>query len=306
MKTVLANLGRILVTLVFVCIAGFAGWRLYAYYMLEPWTRDGRLRAIVIELAPDVSGLVDKVLVGDNAEVEAGQIVLQIDKARFELAVRQAEASLQNKQATLEQAQRDAERTARLTSNVISVQEKERAQTEVDEGTAAVAQAQVELDIAKLNLDRADVRAPASGILANFELKPGNYVSAGKPVAALVDTSTFYVSGYFEETKLPRIHVGDRVEVHVMGEDRLLYGHVDSFASGIEDRDRAVGSSLLANVNPTFNWVRLAQRVPVRVTLDAIPTGMKLVAGRTASVSVIEGSRLTPAADPAPAAGTTP
>ena len=140
--------------------------------------------------------------------------------------------------------------------------------------------------MAKLNLERSEVRASVNGPITNFDLKPGNYVTAGKGVAALIDQDSLHVDGYFEETKLPLIHVGDRATVHMMGEDRDIIGHVESIAGGIEDRDRTDGTNLLANVNPTFSWVRLAQRIPVRIALDHVPEGLRLVAGRTSTVVI--------------------
>jgi multidrug resistance efflux pump len=126
-----------------------------------------------------------------------------------------------------------------------------------------------------------------------MDLRPGTYVTAGKGVMALVDTSSLHVDGYFEETKLSRIHVGDPVHIHLMGDAAKLTGHVESVAAGIEDRDRAEGSNLLANVTPTFSWVRLAQRVPVRIALDPVPAGATLVAGRTATVEILPGNGTT-------------
>ena len=141
------------------------------------------------------------------------------------------------------------------------------------------------LDSARLNLQRAQVRAPADGLVTNLDLRQGSYAAAGRPVLALVDAQSFYVEGYFEETKLPRIHVGDEVSIHLMGQVEKLTGHVDSIAYGIEDRERTSGS-LLANITPTFCCVRLAQRVPVRIALDKVPDGTKLIAGLTATVEV--------------------
>ncbi|MET0907480.1 MAG: HlyD family efflux transporter periplasmic adaptor subunit, partial [Tardiphaga sp.] len=141
--------------------------------------------------------------------------------------------------------------------------------------------------VAQLNLDRSEVHAPVSGVISNMDLRPGTYVTAGKGVMALVDTSSLRVDGYFEETKLARIHPGDPVRIRLMGDSKDLTGRVESIAAGIEDRDRGQGSNLLANVTPTFSWVRLAQRVPVRIALDAVPDGTTLIAGRTATVEVL-------------------
>jgi multidrug resistance efflux pump len=144
--------------------------------------------------------------------------------------------------------------------------------------------------VADLNLRRTVVTSPVDGTVTNVALEPGDYVTTGKGVMALVDSSTIRIEGYFEETKLPKIHIGDRVVVRLMGESRDLTGHVQSIAAGIADRERTDSADLLANINPTFNWVRLAQRVPVRVKPDSVPAGMELVIGRTATVTIEPGT----------------
>jgi multidrug resistance efflux pump len=156
------------------------------------------------------------------------------------------------------------------------------------EAQASYDQAVADRGVAQLNLDRSEVHASVNGIITNMDLRPGAYVTAGHGVMALVDTDTLRVEGYFEETKLTRIHVGDSVRIRLMGDARPLTGHVESIAAGIEDRDRSEGTNLLADVNPTFNWVRLAQRIPVRVALDEVPDPTRLVAGRSATVEVID------------------
>ena len=141
-------------------------------------------------------------------------------------------------------------------------------------------------DLAKLNLDRSAVKASVNGRITNMGLRPGTSVSTGHGVMALIDGDTLLVEGYFDETKLPRIHVGDQARIRLMGGTETLRGHVESFAAGIEDRERTAGSNLLASVNPTFAWVRLAQRIPVRIELDGAPDQTRLVAGRTATVAI--------------------
>jgi multidrug resistance efflux pump len=150
----------------------------------------------------------------------------------------------------------------------------------------AVAQAVAARDLAQLNLERTVIRAPVSGQVANMTLQPGIYQTVGKPVLALVATPSLRVEGYFEETKLQRIHVGDAVSVHLMGVAGTIKGHVQSIATAIEDRERSGNSAQLANVNPAFTWVRLAQRIPVRVAIDQVPPGILLVPGQTATVVV--------------------
>jgi RND family efflux transporter MFP subunit len=290
MKISLPALGRITVTLLAVAAAIAVGARLWQRYEVEPWTRDGRVKANVVQVAPDVTGQLTRVFVHDNQQVAAGEVLFEIDRARFELALRQAEASLQAQRTALAQAQAEARRNREL-RDLVSQESAEQGQARVEQLRAALQQAEVARDVARLNLDRTRVAASTDGIVTNLDLQVGAYVSAGRAVLALVDRKSFYVEGYFEETKLPGISVGDTVTVSPMGSRASIAGHVDSFAQGIADRDRNVGANLLPNVNPTFNWVRLAQRIPVRVALDSVPDGVRLVSGQTVTVEVHHGAQ---------------
>src|ERR1700760_632875 len=286
MKNLFASTGRVLLTLVVAAAAVAVGWQLWSYYMLEPWTRDGRVRADVVTIAADVSGLISDVLVHDNDKVSKGQKLFRIDQRRFQYALEQAKAEAAARQATLEQAKRDLERAKNLSSAAITVQQVEQRQQAVDVAQAEFDAANASLEVANLNLERSTVVAPVNGIVTNFALLPGRYVNAGASVFALIDSDTYRVEGYFEETKLRRIRIGEVAAVKLIGDPRVLSGHVESIAYGIEDQNRGTSSELLATVNPTFSWVRLAQRIPVRIKLDNVPPDLLLVAGRTATVSV--------------------
>jgi RND family efflux transporter MFP subunit len=286
MKRFFSSFGRVLTTLVVVALAVVVGWQLWSYYMLAPWTRDGRVRADVVPVAADVSGLVSDVFVQDNQTVTKGQPLFQIDQRRFQYALAQAEAAVASRKATLDQAKRDLARSKALTSLAITAQQVEQSQQAVDIAQANFDDATASLNVAKLNLERSTVVAPVNGIVTNFGLLPGHYVTSGASILALIDSDTFRVEGYFEETKLRRIAVGDPATVKLIGDPTPLKGHVESIASGIEDQSRSTSTDLLASVNPTFSWVRLAQRVPVRIKLDNVPEKVRLVTGRTATVSV--------------------
>jgi RND family efflux transporter MFP subunit len=286
MKNFFASAGRVLVTLVVVVVGIAVGWQLWSYYMLEPWTRDGRVRADVVTVAADVSGLVSDVFVHDNEKVTKGQPLFRIDQRRFQYALDQAKASVATRQTNLDQAKRDLVRSKSLTTVAITVQQVEQSQQAADVAQANLDDANAALDVAKLNLERSTVLAPVNGVVTNFDLLPGRYVNAGAPVFALIDSDSFRVEGYFEETKLRRIHIGEDATVKLIGDSRVLSGHVESIAQGIEDQNRSTSSELLASVNPTFSWVRLAQRIPVRIKLDNVPPDLLLVSGRTATVSI--------------------
>jgi multidrug resistance efflux pump len=294
MKAVLNSLRRFALTGLMVMLALWAGYRLWDYYFDAPWTRDGHVRADVVPVAPDVSGFVSEVLVRDNQQVRRGEVLFRIDRARYAIALQQAEAVLDARRATLDNANADLKRYSALTTDVV-VSRQRMDQVVATQATAKANYDQAVADraLANLNLERSEVRASVSGIVTNNELRPGAYLTPGKGVMALLDTDTLHVQGYFEETKLQRIHVGDPVAVRLMGSSHVLQGKVESVAAGIEDRDRSNGSSLLANVNPTFNWVRLAQRVPVRIALDRADERNELVAGATATVEVLEAPQRT-------------
>lgn len=286
MKNIFPAAGRVAITLLATAGAVYAGAQLWRYYEVDPWTRDGRVKAYVVQVAPDVTGPVTKVYVHDNQVVKAGEPLFEIDRARFELALRQAEATVQAAQAALAQAQRENKRNTQL-DDLVSQETREQGQTRTDQARAALAQAEVNRDTARLNLERTRVVSSVEGFVTNLDLRVGGYATASRPVMAVVDRKSFYVEGYFEETKLPRVHLGDPVRVTLMGSHETISGHIESFAEGIADRDRTTGANLLPNVNPTFNWVRLAQRIPVRVALDAVPANVRLVAGQTATVQVL-------------------
>ena len=287
MKRFLARMSQIFLTLVIISAAGAVGWFLWDYYMEKPWTRDGRVRADVVQVTPDVSGLVTEVLVRDNQRVQRGQLLFVLDRPRYELALAQTEAALTSQRTLLAQAVREDKRNRSL-GDLVSREVLEQGASRVEQLQAVVALAASNRDVARLNLERTTVAASVDGSVSNVDLRPGDYIAAGRPAMALVDAGSLHVDGYFEETKLDRVHVGDRAEVRLMGVKRPMPGRVDSIAIGIADRERVPSGDLLANVNPTFSWVRLAQRIPVRIVLDQIPPDIALVVGRTATVTIVE------------------
>jgi len=325
----IATLLRFVVTFVVVLVAVIVAHALWKHYMYSPWTRDGRVRAEIVRIAPDVSGLVTQVNVIDNQAVKKGDLLFVIDHARYQNAVDLAKANVGAAQAAARAAQAGVEaasagaaqsksgytmaaeqssRRERL-SDVVSDEDRadaksaatsaragfNRAQASMDQALAsqqqahaAVTQAQVALAAAQLNLDRTEVRAPTDGYVTNLLVRVGDYASAGAPRLALIDSHSFWVYGYFEETKLPQVRIGDPVDIRLMSGGVHLHGTVQSIARGITDAANPIGSDLLSDVNPTFNWVRLAQRVPVRVNIDTdhMPAGTVLAAGMTATLIV--------------------
>lgn len=279
---------RFVVTIVVLVAAAVAGWSLWRTYEESPWTRDGRVRANVVAVAPDVNGAVIDVRVKDNQEVRIGDVLFTIDPAHYRLALDGAEASLAGAKSQLDERQEELSRRERLSNTSISEEALNQARTLAAAAQAAYDQAAAALGTAKLNLARTEVRSPVNGFVTNLQLDRGDYATAGHPMVAVVDTDSYYVAGYFEETKLRHIAIGDRVSIRLMGYSEPLDGHVHSIARAITDRENVIGNDLIANVNPTFSWVRLAQRIPVRIAIDSVPKGVTLAAGMTATVVVTD------------------
>jgi multidrug resistance efflux pump len=333
MKTTLQSLLRLGITATIVCLALLLGRLLWNHYMISPWTRDARMRAEVVRIAPDVSGLVTRVAVVDNQEVKKGDILFEIDPSRFRFALQQAEANLAAAKASARaaganidavQASADARKTEydmrqeqatrrQALVDLIPKEERNNAKSVADsamaawreaqasghqagaareQALAAVALAQVTVEQSRLDLERTEVRAPVDGYVTNLVVRTGDYAATGSPYVALIDRHSYYVYGYFEETRLPGLHVGDPVDIRLMSGGVHFGGHISGFARGITDRDNPTGSDLLADVNPTFTWVRLAQRVPVRIAIDeaTVPANVILAAGMTASIELARGS----------------
>jgi len=285
MKNLFARIAPSLATLALVVISALVAIWLWNHYENRPWTRDGRVRADVVRVTPDIGGLVTSVEVRDNQEVKAGDLLFVIDRPRYTLAMQAAQAAVASAQAKLGQAQREAARDLAL-GDLVATESHEQNVAAVATARAALDQTLSALDKAKLDLERTNVRASVNGTVTNLDLHPGDYVAPGSQAMALIDRDSVRVEGYFEETKLPHIHVGAPVTVVLMGESRPLKGVVESIAAGINDTTRSDSRNLLPSVEPTFTWVRLAQRIPVRVRLTDVPKDVRLIAGRTATVTI--------------------
>ena len=278
---------RILLTLIIVAIAIAAGAWLWRYYLYTPGTRDARVHAEVVTIAPDVTGWVNSLEVADTDYIAEGETLFTIDDTRYQAAVDSAQATLEHRQATLELNRAEAGRRNQLgNSQAISAEAQQIAQINSRIAEADVKQAQSALESAQLDQARTQVVAPVSGHVLNVQLTTGNFVNRGTPVMALIADDSYYVMGYFEETKMASIKVGDPAEVVLMNGNTHLNGRVAGIGRGIADSNTTLNQQLLPQVEPTFSWVRLAQRIPVRITLDAVPDDTLLSVGMTATVHI--------------------
>ena len=282
---------RVLLTLVLLVAAGLLTYDMATYYLYSPWTRDARIRANVVTVAPDVSGYVDDIRVRNNQFVHKGDVLFIIDQERYRLALADAEATLAARHAQhlmlLDQYQRRVKLTPGVT---ITVENLETARRQSETAAANYQQAIASRDTAALNLRRTEVRASVNGYVTNLNLAQGTFASQGKAVMALIDSDSYRVEAYFEETKIPHIKSGASAEIHLMDGSPALQGTVLSIARGITDQDNKDGPQLLSSVNPTFTWVRLAQRIPATIHLTHVPSGVLISAGMTCTVVIKDGA----------------
>lgn len=286
MKSLLSLVGRYALTLCAVAAATLLAFMMWKHYAQTPWTRDGRVRADVVQIAPDVSGPVVRVAVRDNQWVNRGDVLYAIDPHWLTLAVASAQAEVESRRHEMVMRQDAARRRAQIKA-AISSEDLQQTGSAANVAVANYHGALAALELAELNLSHATVRAPVSGYITHLRLRPGDYATAGETKVAIVDAHSFWVVGYFEETKLRHIRVGDTAHIVLMGYDPVIAGHVESIGHGIGDNNDETGGLGLPDVEPTFSWVRLAQRVPVRIHIDALPKGIELVAGLSASVEVV-------------------
>jgi RND family efflux transporter MFP subunit len=275
-----------LVTLVAVALAAWLGWTAWNVYMGAPWTRDATVRAYVVTMAPQVAGQIVQLPVVDNQFVHKGDLLMQIDPTDYKIAVSLAEAAVSQAQASNENVQREAQRRQELTALAVTVEEKQTYASNAAVAQAQYQQAVARLDQARVNLERTEIRSPVDGWVTNLLARRGDYATAGQNLISLTDANSFWVDGYFEETSLGPIRVGDPAEIKLMGYSPIVRGHVESITRAINVANAQPNGQGVATVNPIFTWVRLAQRIPVRIQIDHVPDGVVLVAGMTATVQI--------------------
>jgi multidrug resistance efflux pump len=278
----------VLLTLLLVVGAAVAAQYAWLAFIAPPWTRDGTVRAYVVTLTPQVSGQIIKLPVVDNQFVRHGDTLIEIDPTDYAIAVDNAEASLEQARANAQNKQAEANRRLHLTTLSTSEEERQTYVSAAQSAQAAVAQAVAALAQAKVNLQRTKIYSPVDGYITNLQVREGDYAVTGARALSVVDATSYWVDGYFEETALHAIHDGDAARIRLMGWHTVINGHVAGVARGIEVANATSDANGLADVNPIFTWVRLAQRIPVRIAIDSVPPGMRLVAGQTASVEIVK------------------
>jgi RND family efflux transporter MFP subunit len=280
---------RTIVTLAGVGVATVLVFAVWHTYMVAPWTRDGRVQAEVVDIAPEIPGTVVSVPVHDNQYVHKGDVLFELDPVRFRLAIAEARAAVERATQQLRLDEANARRRKGL-NGVVSAEEQQQYAITAAVASAALDSAQAALDLANLNMARSVLHSPVNGYVTNLRLRVGDYATVGQPQVAVIDADSFWIYGYFEETQIQGVHVGDPARIKLMGYRRTLTGQVESITRGITDQDSQIDRYGLPDVNPVFTWVRLAQRIPVRIAIESVPPGILLASGMTCSVSVADAA----------------
>ncbi len=277
---------RYAVTLIILAGAVVAGALIWRHYFTSPWTRDGQVLAYVVNQAPEVSGRVVALHVRDNQRVRRGEVLYEIDPTDYLVNVANAQANLNSTLSDMQNKQVQSTRRADLTTLSTSQEEKGTYRNTASMAASSYGAAVAQLSQAKVNLERTKVLSPVNGYITNLQLQRGDYATTGTRNLSVLDSDSFWIVGYFEETKLASIHVGDKAVAALMGYRDPVTGHVESIARGINTPNTQPGSLGLASVDPVFTWVRLAQRIPVRIQIDLVPDTVTIALGMTATVTI--------------------
>lgn len=286
-----------LLTLCALIAAGLCGWWMWQAYIETPWTRDGTVRAYVVTVTPQVSGRIVEFPIKDDQFVHKGDLIAVIEPDDYQIALANAEAAVARAASDRDNKQAQAQRRAELTAIAVSKEEQQSYEAVADMAVAAYQQALANRDQAKLNLSRTRIVSPVNGYVTNLLAQAGDYATSGQRMLSIVNSDSFWVDGYFEESVLNHIRVGDAARISLMAYPETLTGHVTGIGRGIAISNTQPDDTGLATVNPIFTWVRLAQRVPVRVVLDQVPPSVTLAAGLTATVSITGPASSAPTPD---------
>jgi multidrug resistance efflux pump len=279
------TLRRYATTAAAVLLAIILAYFLWWHYLRSPWTRDGRVRAEVVDVAAQISGQVINLPVIDNQKVKKGDLLFEIDPTDYKLALIQAEATVQSRQFDQQVAAAESLRRQKL-GQAVSAEEQQTSQSSANVAAAAYESAVAARDQARVNLERTKILSPVNGYITNLTLRVGDYATPGQSKLTVVDSDSFWIVGYFEETKLPNIHEGDYAHVRLMGWRPEVAAHVESISRAIADTNADNNAEGLANVSPIFTWVRLAQRIPIRIHIDRVPDKVVIAAGQTCTIVI--------------------
>jgi multidrug resistance efflux pump len=278
---------RVTITCVVAVVAAILGIWAFHSYEYRPWTRDGRVNAYVVDSAAEVSGQVVDVAVQDNQFVHKGDLLFKIDARDYEAAMKRSRAAVDAAQARLVLQQENLQRRDKLRPGDVATEERQLHATNVAAAEADLESARAALYKSQVDLERCEIRSPVNGWVTNLSVRAGNFATEGQRQMSVIDADSYWISGYFEETRLQDVRVGASARIVLMGyPGAKMTGHVESINRGIADTNTAPNSQGLPQVNPVFTWVRLAQRIPVRIHIDSVPDDVHLAIGETCTIDV--------------------
>jgi multidrug resistance efflux pump len=278
--------GKRLSTLAIALVAILISLVTWQHYVTAPWTRNGSVRVQVANVASQVSGKIVELRVADNQFVHKGDVLYLIDPFDFEVAVRVGKALVDQRAADLEVKTAESHAASAFVRPCNDTRGAADLRRQRGAGESRLRAAARQLAQAELNLKRTNIVSPVDGYVTNLLLRVGDYAITGVSNISLIDSDSFWIDGYFEETKMARVCVGDRAEAQLMGYAQPILGHVKTVTRGVSVSNAAAGAQGLPNIDPIYAWVRLAQRVPVRLAIDTVPAGVPLVSGMTATVTI--------------------
>jgi RND family efflux transporter MFP subunit len=273
-------------TLFILVLAMLAALVIWDSYVTAPWTRDGSVRVQVAGIAPQVSGQITEVRVVDNQYVHQGDVLYVIDPFDFQVALDTSKAQLRQKAADLQVKRMQAERRLHLSDLATTPEQQQLYVGNAIQAQAAFDAAQQQVAQADINLKRTQVRSPVNGYVTNLRMRVGGFAHVGTTNISVIDADSYWIDGYFEETKMAHVCIGDRAEAALMGYRDPIVGRVQTVTRGISVSNATPSTQGLPNVDPVYTWVRLAQRVPVRIGITDVPAGVPLVSGMTATVTI--------------------
>ena len=283
---------KIVLNLLIFGSAIYFGYEKFEEYFSNPWTRDGQVRAQVIQVSPRISGMVMEIAVIDNQFVKKGSLLFKIDQSPFKIEIAQTQAELKRERANLRGTKIEYDRVNKISKKdkgAVSQKDLIRHEVNYHKSLAQIDSLKEALNAARLNLSFTKIYASVDGYVSNINFQVGSQAVANQPILALVDSNSFWVFGYFRESMISEIKIDDKAQVTLMAyKDRPISGTVESIGWGIAHSDGNPGENLLPSIKPVFQWIRLAQRIPVRIKLDKLPDGIELRFGLSASVMILE------------------
>lgn len=283
------NTRNITLTLFLFILGCISVYVVYSRQVYGLWTRDGRVRSDVIALSSEVNGYVENVYIHDNQPVTKGQLLFDVDDREYKIIAAEKYQIMQSKKVEVNRSKNMYNRRRRLAGGFISQEDVDNSALNYSNALANYSSAVEEHRKAELTLSKTKIYAPADGYITNLLIHPGDYLNKGKNIVSIVKKNSFYVYAYFQEDQIQRIKSGQRAKIVLLNKNSPFEGRVDSISRGIIDSSNKSNTGELHDINPTFEWIRLPMRIPVRISINPQSKGYEaLISGMTCTVEIDE------------------